>query len=59
MWHVWPMYCEGCSSSQSRVHNIDSDVEHHVLCEAEDAIAEIAEWCKAHAVNASEQRARV
>jgi hypothetical protein len=52
------MYCEGSSSSRSEMHDIDS-IGDHVICEAEDAIAEIAEWCNAHLVVASEERARV
>lgn len=47
MWHVWPMYCEGCAAKDA------------VLCEAEDAIAEIGEWCNAQAVTTSGERARV
>ena len=37
MWHVWPMYSEACRCPEPGA----------VLCEAEEALAQIAAWCRA------------
>ena len=50
MWHVWPMYSECCGSQKE---GEGDGRRSRVLCEAEDAIEEIADWCSLHSVAAA------